>query len=220
MLGNVLKFGRLAAIGALMVGGTGVAEASTIYLGEGPSAGTILQSGASPQTYHHGATILTGSSTSTPVPELSTGFDYATFSIGASDVYYWVSETGVTTSSPLGLHVSLGDAELALGMTLVVTAYEDNSDTPFGTANELFTHTFTSTTLSDVSAASLEDVTSPYSLTVEYELEKSRLAIGGLAASGSITAPELSTWAMLILGFVGLGYAGFRRSAKGRLASL
>jgi hypothetical protein len=30
--------------------------------------------------------------------------------------------------------------------------------------------------------------------------------------------PEPSTWAMLALGFVGLGYAGWRRSAKARLA--
>jgi hypothetical protein len=30
--------------------------------------------------------------------------------------------------------------------------------------------------------------------------------------------PEPSTWAMLMLGFTGLGYAAFRRSAKDRLS--
>jgi hypothetical protein len=30
--------------------------------------------------------------------------------------------------------------------------------------------------------------------------------------------PEASTWAMMILGFVGLGYASFRRTSKPRLA--
>jgi hypothetical protein len=34
----------------------------------------------------------------------------------------------------------------------------------------------------------------------------------------SSTVPEPSTWAMLVLGFMGLGYTAFRRSAKGRTA--
>jgi hypothetical protein len=29
-----------------------------------------------------------------------------------------------------------------------------------------------------------------------------------------VTTPELSTWAMMLLGFAGLGYAGYRRSRK------
>jgi hypothetical protein len=32
----------------------------------------------------------------------------------------------------------------------------------------------------------------------------------------ALPAPEPSTWVMMILGFVGLGYAAFRRSAKAR----
>ena len=32
------------------------------------------------------------------------------------------------------------------------------------------------------------------------------------------TVPEPSTWAMMLLGFVGLGYAGFRRTRKVRVA--
>ena len=39
-----------------------------------------------------------------------------------------------------------------------------------------------------------------------------------LAIDGNVTAlapvPEPSTWAMLLLGFAGLGYAGFRPTGK------
>ena len=33
------------------------------------------------------------------------------------------------------------------------------------------------------------------------------------------TVPETSTWAMMVLGFLGLGYAAFRRTAKGRVVA-
>jgi PEP-CTERM motif len=32
-----------------------------------------------------------------------------------------------------------------------------------------------------------------------------------VASGGASAVPEPSTWAMLLLGFAGLGYAGFRR---------
>jgi hypothetical protein len=31
---------------------------------------------------------------------------------------------------------------------------------------------------------------------------------------GAISVPEPSTWAMMILGFAGLGFAGYRRTRK------
>jgi PEP-CTERM motif len=37
-------------------------------------------------------------------------------------------------------------------------------------------------------------------------------AIGGLSIA---TVPEPSTWAMMLLGFAGLGFAGYRASRKG-----
>jgi hypothetical protein len=37
---------------------------------------------------------------------------------------------------------------------------------------------------------------------------------GGDAPGGAAAVPEPSTWAMLLLGFAGLGYAGFRRSKR------
>ena len=37
---------------------------------------------------------------------------------------------------------------------------------------------------------------------------------------GSLTAaPEPSTWAMMLLGFAGLGFAGYRRGARARQAT-
>jgi len=39
-------------------------------------------------------------------------------------------------------------------------------------------------------------------------------AIGGIAAA----APETSTWAMMLIGFAGLGYAGYRRAREPRAA--
>jgi hypothetical protein len=37
---------------------------------------------------------------------------------------------------------------------------------------------------------------------------------GGDTPGGATAVPETSTWAMLLLGFAGLGYAGFRRSKR------
>ena len=34
------------------------------------------------------------------------------------------------------------------------------------------------------------------------------------------TVPEPSTWAMMVLGFAGLGYAAFRRNSKGRALAI
>jgi hypothetical protein len=33
-----------------------------------------------------------------------------------------------------------------------------------------------------------------------------------------VATPELSTWAMMVLGFAGLGYAGYRRAREPRAA--
>ena len=50
-----------------------------------------------------------------------------------------------------------------------------------------------------------------------------RRAIGGrfnaaFSLTGSVV-PEPSTWAMMLLGFAGLGFAGYRQTRKARAAS-
>jgi len=44
--------------------------------------------------------------------------------------------------------------------------------------------------------------------------------MGFSVPGGTPTIPEPSTWAMLLLGFAGLGYVGFRRSKKDSVAAL
>lgn len=56
-----------------------------------------------------------------------------------------------------------------------------------------------------------------------YFIEIAGTSAGGnfqLAVDGNVTAtaPELSTWAMLIIGFAGLGLAGYDKRRKGRLS--
>jgi hypothetical protein len=41
------------------------------------------------------------------------------------------------------------------------------------------------------------------------------MSVGGTVSTAP-AVPEPATWAMMLLGFTGLGYAAFRRSAKGR----
>ena len=43
------------------------------------------------------------------------------------------------------------------------------------------------------------------------------LSVGGTVATSPV--PEPSTWAMMLIGFMGLGYAAFRHRAKGKLAA-
>jgi hypothetical protein len=56
-----------------------------------------------------------------------------------------------------------------------------------------------------------------------YYIEIAGTSAGGslqLAVDGNVTAaaPELSTWALLLLGFAGLGYAGYGKRRTGRLS--
>jgi hypothetical protein len=45
------------------------------------------------------------------------------------------------------------------------------------------------------------------------------LCPGATACTGLVAAPEPSTWAMMLLGFAGLGLIGYRKAGKGTLAA-
>jgi hypothetical protein len=56
--------------------------------------------------------------------------------------------------------------------------------------------------------------------TVEFSTTRNAFEFS-LAASHVIPGtPETSTWAMMVLGFAGLGYAAFRRNSKGQALAI
>jgi len=64
--------------------------------------------------------------------------------------------------------------------------------------------------------ASFMDTLAPgdYEVLVTGTSNTNALGVGGSVITSGV--PEPSTWAMMVLGFAGLGYAAFRRSAKGQ----
>jgi hypothetical protein len=126
------------------------------------------------------------------------------------DVYVSVSDiTGLSglQKALSGLTVNL----LTPGWSVTESTFEDNSNTVFGMANPLATHTFTSGP--DVFAALASvNVTPPFSVTELYQISSSGL---GGAANDTIDisgVPEPSTWAMLGIGFAAMAFAGFRKA--------
>ena len=126
------------------------------------------------------------------------------------DVYVSVSD--VTGLSGLQRALSGLTANfLTPGWSVTESTFEDNSNTVFGMANTLATHTFTSgpdifTALASVS------VTSPFSVTELYQISSNGLSGAANDTIDVSGVPEPSTWAMLALGFVGLGLVGSRKA--------
>jgi hypothetical protein len=57
---------------------------------------------------------------------------------------------------------------------------------------------------------------SPYNYTYATSINDSGDILGTFYLG--INTPELSTWAMMLIGFAGLGYAGYRRAKEPRAA--
>jgi hypothetical protein len=68
--------------------------------------------------------------------------------------------------------------------------------------------------------ASFSDILGPGDYTAEITgtVNVRKLGVGGTVTTTGV--PEPATWAMMVLGFMGLGYAAFRRSAKGRAPAI
>jgi hypothetical protein len=105
----------------------------------------------------------------------------------------WTSTTGVSPFIPLGsvIEQATVSAPSLGGQSAVVGSF-----TPFGDFEEAGTY------FVEVSGTS--------------GLGTLRLAIDGNVTT--LAVPEPSTWAMMLIGFAGLGYAGYRRASEPRAA--
>ena len=225
---NILLGGAAAA---LIVGASG-AQASTIYLGWNTTGGpavTLLGSAASPlpgtatsATAVGGFTgvTLTGSDFN-PVDLGATTIDAAT--AGTSPIYLYVSETGLAAGGTTILTTGLTENLLPTGWEVDEWAYATEGNTPFTTAGTLLaTHDFTAIGTLDTTKTLF--LTTPYTVTEVFKIIPGgpiKTALGSDLSTIHVSAtivPEPSTWAMMLLGFVGLGYAAFRRTGKARHA--
>jgi PEP-CTERM motif len=147
----------------------------------------------------------------------------------AKSIEIVVSDTGF--NGPVNAYAAAGSGTWQNNVstppnTITMNWYADSADgqggiggaTP-GTDVNTFTNSATSALQGfSTSASGAFDAAGPVSMTMSasYTLKgKGVLLNRGFDESLSVV-PEPSTWAMMLLGFAGLGYAAFRRAAKGR----
>jgi PEP-CTERM motif len=138
-----------------------------------------------------------------------------------------VSDTGFKGPVSTFEAAGAGTWQGTIGSTITMNWFVDPANTQGavgGTTPGTMVATFTNTattlldSFSNGNATGPFSTSGPFSMTIqsEYDLQPfGQLINRGI--SEELTVPEPSTWAMVLLGFAGLGYAAFRRGAKTRV---
>lgn len=131
-----------------------------------------------------------------------------------STLYVFVSATNLTSlSSLINFASSFTENALTNGWTVTEKTYLDTANTLYGLTTLLGSSNF-STTGHNIQT-SLQSVSDPFSVTEEYIINTN----GRGAANSTIvvaSVPEASTWAMMILGFLGVGFLAYRKQSDGQ----
>ena len=216
----------LATAALALVGSAASANASTIYLGwntTGAGAVTTLGTTGAPGSITSSTTVdgfLGDSLTGSDFDPLSLGGTTVDAAKGSTKpIFLFVSETGLPAGT-FDLSTGLTENLLPAGWSVVEWAYATVGTTPFTTTGTLLASS-DFTAIGTTTATTKLTFDSPYTVTEVFEIIPGGklTTVGSDLSTINVTGsavPELSTWAMLILGFVGLGYAAFRRSANGR----
>jgi PEP-CTERM motif len=224
----------LALAGAALWASSANALTITINGGETPTfppTFTTLLSGSSPlslpPTTCCGATdSFTVSADATGTPPLPSGsLSTDTIDVNSSaagTLIIWVTETGLT--SPLGevkftsgltSNLLVGDIPSVTLSTFVSPT--DGVSPPNGTP--LATDTFSGTGTKTVSTVDNPGA-GPYSLQQVFVIHATGAGDANLTMDlTSSVIPEPSTWAMMLLGFAGLGFVGYRNARQGTAAA-
>jgi len=230
---NVIK--PVVGAGALLAALVAAAPsyASVIYIGASKNGTTITTEAHGPGitapvvwdgTYDSLSVSISGADPQPALPRFgSTELTASTHSKKSGTVYFFVSETGLHTSpTTMSLDSYFSGNLVPAGWSITETTWLDDANVRYGMGMLLATDTFgPGGPYASPAFPSLPASASPYSLTEEYAItwtgKGSVLSTEKIV--GSIAAiPEVSTWGLMVIGFAGLGFAGFRKNRKGRLA--
>jgi PEP-CTERM motif len=231
-----------AVAGALALAAGGLValpvQAETIYIGfqeAGVNGGAITKKASGPATsgpffngsygsFHITDALGLDTGTTSSTPDFGSSATVAAKALAApATIWIYVEETGLTGHSA-PFQVGLTGNFLSAGWTAVETAYESpGTVTPpsWPLTNSLLSHMFTGTNVAVAINGAAPGAAGPYTLTELYKITAPASTVSGhvLLTENVLTVPEPATWAMLMLGFVGLGYAAFRRSTKSRFVA-
>lgn len=128
----------------------------------------------------------------------------------------WVTAQGLSFAAAQRLLESSFTVNGLVNASVVENTFFSSSNALYGGATSLGTFSTSASPAKFVSAGSVEDLTGPFSVTEEYTITSQANGSANLTATIS-AVPEPSTWAMLLIGFAGVGFTAYRGRSRSRL---
>lgn len=125
-----------------------------------------------------------------------------------------LTDIGFTPTGDTNFLIGIGGS-MSSGGTLMYSAFEDNSNTPFGTANAICSMSFSTSSFSNACGNTIA-TSNPYSLTLQTEVTLPGL-LSGVAFNAELTDPVPEPSALLLVGVGLIGLAAWgKRQIKSR----
>jgi PEP-CTERM motif len=209
---------RIVAVllsGAALIASSAIANA-TVYIGYSIGGGAIVDVSTSgfpviSANFSAGAFSVAATATASNSPLSLGGQTIDTTASGPGDIKIFITSTDNTFGGgSVGFLSSFTNQPSSF--TVTETTWVDPTNTKYGQGTQLGSKTFTGFGL-DQQGLKVSGLTT-YSVTEEFDIS----ALGSDTANSTINisaVPEPSTWAMMILGFMGVGFMAYRRKNQG-----